>query len=226
MSNERAPKKFYISPLGKAGRYCWITKPDTGTGEFKKKPTYIVNLVVGEAEGRKLFEFVEKAHDANFEAAKKDPKLNAKGKKVIEASLPCYFDDELESYVFSFRMNAAYMDKKSGEEKPLVLRCVDSQGERMPKVPQIGTGSELKVRFSLQPFAAAGGIGAGIRLQMDSLMLVKLVEFGAGGMTGKDQNWADEMEEGGFTSDEAEFNKEQDYESEEEETEAPAGGDF
>lgn len=222
MTTERAPKKLHYVK-GQTGAYCWITKPDVGTANFIKKPTYIVNLTMPEKEGRKWFEMVEEAHNRNFEAALKDPKLNGKGKKVSEAAMPCYFDEELNKYVFSFKMNASYKDKKSGEDRDLVLRCVDSTGERMPKIPNIGTGSTVKVAFAFQPFAAAGGIGAGIRLQLNGLMLIDLVEFSAGNQTGKDSAWGDEVEDGGYQKEAADHFRD---EEEETEDEVDSGDDF
>lgn len=198
MADVKSNKQFFISPKGKAAPYSWINKADT---KFKTQGEYKISLIVGEAEAQKLMEKIEKLHNDNYAAAKSDPKF--KGKRLIEAALPFDIDEETGNVTFKFKMNASYLDKKSDEMKPLFCRVVDSQGERIPKVPAVGAGSELKVRFSCLPFAAVGGIGAGIKLQMDSVMLIKLVEFGQGGSTGKDDNWAGSEEEGGFTKEEA-----------------------
>lgn len=209
---EAKQKKFYVSPRGKVAPYAWLNKADT---KFKTQGEYKVNLIVPEAEGQKLADAIQAAHDRNYEVSKKDAKF--KGKRLIEAELPYFYDEEEGSFVFKFKCNASYIDKKDQETKQIVLRCVDSQGERMPKVPAIGAGSSIKVRFSMLPFAAAGGIGAGIKLQMDSLMLIELVEFSAGGAGGKDENWGDEVEEGGFRKEQADhFNDEAEDEGEDE----------
>lgn len=194
MADVKSNKQFYISPKGKAAPYCWINKADT---KYKPQGEFKVSLIVSEAEAQKLMQKIEKLHNDNYAAAKSDPKF--KGKRLIEAALPFDIDEETGNVTFKFKMNASYLDKKSEEMKPLFCRVVDSQGGRLEKTPAIGAGSELKVRFSMLPFAAVGGIGSGIKLQMDSVMLIKLVAFGQGGQSGKDDNWAGEEEEG-FTN--------------------------
>lgn len=195
---EKSTKKFYISPKGKAASYSWINKADT---KFKTQGEYKISLIIGEAEAQKLMAKIEQLHNDNYAASKADPKF--KGKRLIEAALPFDIDEENGNVTFKFKMNASYLDKKSDEMKPLHCRVVDSQGERIAKAPAVGAGSELKVRFSMLPFAAVGGIGSGIKLQLDSVMLIKLIEFGQGGSTGKDENWSGEEEEGGFSKEAA-----------------------
>ena len=220
MSDAKSSKKFYVSPKGTAAPYCWIQKPDT---KFKAQGEYKVNLNVPYDEAEKLMGRIEKLHNDNYKAAKADPKF--KGKRIIEAELPFYHDEDTGLVTFKFKMNASFIDKKTQEVKELFCRVVDSKGERMPKAPAISGGSELKVRFSFLPFAAVGGIGAGIKLQMDSIMLIKLVEF-TGGIGGKDENWADETEEGGFTKEAADRFDDHEDEEEEEYSQPDSKEDF
>lgn len=220
MADAKSSKQFYISPKGKAAPYSWINKADT---KFKAQGEYKVNLIVSEAEAQKLMEKIEKLHNDNYAAAKSDPKF--KGKRLIEAALPFDINEETGNVAFKFKMNASYLDKKSDEMKPLFCRVVDSAGERIPKVPAISAGSELKVRFSCLPFAAVGGIGAGIKLQMDSIMLIKLVEYSAGG-AGKDDNWAGAEEEGGFTKEEADNFQDEEHAAEDHADYADDDGDY
>ena len=214
----KSNKQFYFSPVGTVMPYAWIQKPDT---KYKAQGEYKIDLKVPNAKAQKLVDFITEAYEANWEENKNNPKLNTKGKKAQQADLPFYEEDGFT--IFKFRMNASYIKKDSDEVVNLFLRVVDSSGTRMPVVPNISAGSEGKCRFSLIPFAAVGQIGVGIKLQLDSFMLTKLVEYSAG--TGVDSNWASEAEEDGYKVTDTDWSKqsdgsnEPDYDSDSEEPE-------
>lgn len=195
----KSTKQFYFSPKGIAQPYCWLQKADT---KFKPQGEYKVDLKVPLTAARKLMDVITTAHETNF--AKASAQFKASGKRLKEADLP-FFEDDEGNVIFKFRCNASYIDKTSQEKVDIILRGVDAEGYRLPQLPAISGGSELKVKFSMLPFAAAGSIGAGIKLQMDSIMLIKLVEYSAGG--GKDNSWSDETEEGGFSARDVDFDE-------------------
>ena len=109
-----------------------------------------------------------------------------------------YFDNGDGTVTFKFKGYASFIDKKTQESKPIVLKVVDAQGKRIDNVPAISGGSELKVRFSLFPYSWSQVAGASVKLQIDSVMLLKLVEFGGG-----DDEWAEQAEEGGYVESES-----------------------
>lgn len=188
----KSTKQFYFSPVGTVMPYCWIQKADT---KYKTQGEYKIDLKVPNAQAQKLVDFISEAHDANWEENKDNPKLKAKGKKPQEADLPFYEEDGFT--IFKFRMNASFI--KDEKVEVLNLRVVDSDGVRMQVVPNVSGGSEGKCRFSLFPFAAVGQIGVGIKLQLDSFMLTKLVEYS--GATGVASEWASEVDEEGYKYD-------------------------
>lgn len=107
-----------------------------------------------------------------------------------------YFINDDGTVTFKFSSYASYVDKKTEELKPLVLKVVDSKGKRMNNVPAISGGSELKARFSMLAYGFSMVAGASVMLQLDSVMLVKLVEFS--GSNALDDGWAAEAVEDGY----------------------------
>ncbi|MRU27422.1 hypothetical protein, partial [Xylella fastidiosa] len=82
--------------------------------------------------------------------------------------------------------------KKTKETKHINLVVVDSKGKKIQEVPIIGGGSKLKVKYSLVPYKWNTAVGASVKLQLESVMLVELATFGGGG----EDEWADEVEDG------------------------------
>lgn len=68
---------------------------------------------------------------------------------------------------------------------------MDAKGKRIDAVPAISGGSELKVRYSQFAYSFGAVVGASVKLQLDSVMLIKLVEFAAGG-----DDWGGQEEDG------------------------------
>lgn len=102
-----------------------------------------------------------------------------------------FVDNEDGTVSFNFKSYASFKDKKTSEMVERKIVVVDGRGKRLPVVPAIAGGSEGKAKFSLVPYSFTAVAGASVKLQLDSLMLLKLVEFGAGG----EGDWGDEVEE-------------------------------
>lgn len=200
-------KVFLFSPKGIAEPYCSIQKPDYGNPEKgfgNPRGEYKVNLTVPMELAGPLMDKIDAAHKANYTALlaahKKNPPVVQRGKKPLdpyEGEMP-YFDNGDGTVTFKFKGYASFIDKKTQESKPIVLKVVDAQGKRIDNVPAISGGSELKVRFSLFPYSWSQVAGASVKLQIDSVMLLKLVEFGGG-----DDEWAEQAEEGGYVESES-----------------------
>lgn len=196
-------KEFMFTPRGTAEPYCSIQKPDYGNPEKgfgNPRGVYKVDLTVPSKDAQALINKINKLHEANYASICDQfevdrPGLTAKlgrGKKLqepYEGNMPYFVNDD-GTVTFKFSSYGAYVDK-NGDLKPLVLKVVDSKGKRIDNVPAISGGSELKARFSMFAYGFSAVAGASVKLQLDSVMLLKLVEFGGG-----DDEWGDEAEDG------------------------------
>lgn len=198
-------KQFFFTPAGKAEPYCSLQKPDFGNPEKgfgNPRGVYKVNLTLPSKDAQPMIDRIVKAHEENFAAimeawnnggeAEARSKLQ-RGKKLLEpyeGDLP-YFENDDGTVTFKFSGYASYKDSKTGDNKDIVLKVVDSKGKRIDAVPAISGGSELKVRYSQFAYTYGAVVGASVKLQLDSVMLLKLVEYAAGG-----DDWSGQEEEG------------------------------
>ncbi|QEG13355.1 putative ssDNA binding protein [Klebsiella phage vB_KpnP_NahiliMali] len=190
-------RKVLISALGVAEPYCYLQKPDYGHGDFKnERGTYKVSLTISNDDPRcqQMIDEIVEAHEADYAARLEEYEANppkvVKGKKPLKpyvGDMP-FIDNEDGTTTFNFKCYGNFTDKKTGENRPIELKVVDSRGKRINEVPAISGGSELKIRYSLFPYGWSAVAGASVKLQLEGVMLVKLVEFGGG-----DDDWSDEV---------------------------------
>lgn len=209
----KSTKQFFFTPKGIAEPYCSIQKPDYGNPEKgfgNPRGVYKVNLTVPRKDAQPLIDKIVKLQEQNWAQIQEDwanggeaaakAKLQ-KGKKLLvpyEGDLP-YFENDDGTVTFKFSGYASYQDRETKETREIQLKVVDAKGKRIDSVPAISGGSELKVRFSMFPYTFGAVVGASVKLQLDSVMLLKLVEYAAGG-----DDWDDETEEGGYVAPERE----------------------
>jgi len=188
--------KTNISPRGVIAPYAYIQRPDT---KFNDRGIFKLTLTcqADDPFTVQLMDDILKAHTANYEAIeaefKENPPKPKPGKKVLkpyEGEMP-FVDNEDGTVSFNFKSYASFKDKKTGEMVERKVTVVDGKGKRLPVVPAIAGGSEGKVKFTMVPYGFTAVAGASVKLQLESLMLLKLVEFGAGG----DDDWGDAVEE-------------------------------
>lgn len=188
--NARPAKKFYFTPVGTVGQYPYIQKPDFGTEKFPKpRGQYLIRLVVPSADAQKLVDMLNKQQEVHytkyeeniFPAKQADAKKAGKRppKKLDECQMPFYEDDD-GNVVFTFKMHASYVDRKTNETKDLTLKVYDSKGARIFDVPAVARGSEGRVEFSVTEFVSEVA-GVGLSLQLSKFQLLKLKEWTAGG---------------------------------------------
>jgi len=199
-------KEILTTPKGTAEPYCSIQKPDYGNPEKgfgNPRGEWKVNLTVPSKDAQPLIDRIVETHEANYKKLvaefKKNPPTPQRGKKVLEpyeGDLP-FFENDDGTVTFKIKGYASYIDKNTQESKPLPLKVVDAKGKRIENVPAIAGGSELKVKFSLFPYGWTNVAGASVKLQIDSVMLITLKEY-----AGAD-DWAEEAEEGGYSSDDS-----------------------
>lgn len=190
-------RKVLISALGVAEPYCYLQKPDYGHGDFKnERGTYKVSLTISNDDPRcqQMIDEIVEAHEVDYAARLEEYEANppkvVKGKKPLKpyvGDMP-FIDNEDGTTTFNFKCYDNFTDKKTGENRPIELKVVDSRGKRIHEVPAISGGSELKIRYSLFPYGWSAVAGASVKLQLEGVMLVKLVEFGGG-----DDDWGDEV---------------------------------
>lgn len=229
-----AKRKVFTSARGVAEPYCYLAKPDFGSGDFKnERGVYKVSLTVSNDDPRcqKMIDEIVEAHETDYAARLEEYEANppkvVRGKKPLKpyvGDMP-FMDNEDGTTTFTFKCYGSYTDKKTGENKPIDLAIVDSKGKRIRgDRPAISGGSELKIKYTLFPYGWSAVAGASVKLQLDSVMLIKLVEFGGGG----EDEWADEIEEDGYVADEAQTRipPKRDWDEEPEEEEEDEDGDF
>jgi hypothetical protein len=194
---------FHFTPPGAAEPYCFIQKPDYGSPEKgfgNPRGVYKVDLTVPGEKAQPLINKIKKLHETNYRAQVAEFKKGrvaaikrlGPGKKLqepYEGNMPYFINDD-GTVTFKFSSYASYVDKQTEELKPLALKVVDSKGKRIDNVPAISGGSELRARFSMLAYGFSAVAGASVKLQLDSVMLLKLVEFGGG-----DDEWGDGAEE-------------------------------
>lgn len=166
-----------VTPKGTLVGFVNILKADfkyDEAGKFKFK------LAIPKGKAcEALCQEIEEARDEAAEKFKKDPKN--KGKRLKTADLPFYEDEDTGDIVFSFSSKASYVDQKTQQVKQRVLPIFGAKGRIKPEeCPNFGAGSEIKVAYQLNAFANAA-IGAGVSLRIDSVLLIKPVEFSGGG---------------------------------------------
>ena len=192
-----APKREYLfTPKGTVEPYCYIAKADFGHGSFaSERGKYKINLTIPSGQAQRLIDKIvshhEKAYSRRLEAHEKNPPKVVRGKKPLvpyEGDLP-FIDNDDGTVTFKFSGYSSY--EKDGEVIPIDLKVVDARGKRIEKVPNISGGSEGKVRFCLIDYPWNATVGASVKLQLDSFMLIKLVEYAAGG-----DDWSGQEEDG------------------------------
>lgn len=224
-----AKKKVFTSALGVAEPYAYIAKPDFGQGSFKnERGVYKVSLTIPNDKCQGMIDAIVKAHEENYERLvaeyEENPPKVARGKKPLEpyeGDMP-FFDNDDGTTTFSFKCYGSFTDRKTGENKPINLVVVDSKGKKIQDVPIIGGGSKLKVKFSLVPYGWSKVAGASVKLQLESVMLVELATFGGG-----NDDWADEVEEGGYEAESTpKRSRQEESWDEPEESDEDEDGDF
>lgn len=196
-----AKKKVLTSVLGTAEPFAYIAKPDT---KYNDRGIYKVSLTIPNNKCQGMIDAIVKAHEENYEALVEEyeanPPQTQRGKKPLkpyEGDMP-FMDNGDGTTTFTFKCYGSFIDKKTGETKQINLVVVDSKGKKMKDIPLIAGGSKLKVKYSMIPFGWSKVAGASVKLQLESVMLVELATFGAGG-----DDWADEVEEDGYEASEA-----------------------
>lgn len=199
-------KKVFTTPVGECEPYAYIRQPDFGSENFKNpRGVYKVDLTLQKDNPSciKMMDAIVACHEENYAAKvaefEENPPKVARGKKPLqpyEGDMP-FIDNEDGTVTFKFKAYGSYTDKKTGENREIKLLVVDSKGKKLEPVPIIAQGSKLKIKFKMIPYSWNPTVGASVKLQLESVMVVELAEFGGGS-----DLWGDDDYEDGFSADE------------------------
>lgn len=176
--------KALTTPKGKAV-YPHIAQPDT---KFNADGVYSVKLHLSEEDFNRFSKGVQETVESEYVA-----ECTAKGKKLKRAqSNPIRITEEGD-----FEIYAKQVARRQTATKGLLefsVAVFDSKGKRISDVPNIGSGSELKLSVEVYTwYTDLQGFGYTLRLK--AVQLLDLVEYeGSGG-------FGFESEEGGYVSD-------------------------
>lgn len=198
-------KKVFTTPVGTCEPYAYIRQPDFGGEGFKNpRGTYKVDLTLSKDDAgcQKMMDAIVACHEESYAARVADyeenpPKVQ-RGKKPLvpyEGDMP-FIDNDDGTVTFKFKAYGSFTDKKTGENREIKLLVVDSKGKKLEPVPIIAQGSQLKVKFKMVPYGWTPTVGASVKLQLESIMVVELAEFGGGS-----DLWGDDDFEDGFSAD-------------------------
>lgn len=189
-------KEILVTPKGTAEPYCYLGKPDYGSEQFKQpRGLYKVALTIPTNESQEMVDKIVAAHKQDYKLRLKEynenPPRPIKGKKVLEpyvGNLP-FTDNGDGTTTFSFKSYASYIDKK-GEQKDIILPIVDKRGKLIQgERPAISGGSILRLKYSIFPYGWSHVAGASVKLVLEAVMLIKLVEYSAAAAA--EQGWGD-----------------------------------
>lgn len=183
MATSKKPNFTKITTPTGIAVYPKLSVPDT---KFKALGEYTTKLILTDEEAQPIIDKYEAELAAHFEAVKAelmkgDGKDKAKAKSLKMAPDKPFkpeFDDEGEptgNMVFNFKMPA----RVAREGKPdLILKpdVFDAAGKQLAKVPEMWSGSRIKVGAEFRPFNTAIGVGLSLRLKG-----VQIIELKQGG---------------------------------------------
>jgi hypothetical protein len=174
----KAKLERITTPAGKA-LWPWLSSPDT---KFKSEGIYKVDLVIPKGECLELCERLNEASKAAQAAAVKDAKTPL-AKKSITVAEP-YTDEVDESgeptgnIVFKFKTNASFTGR-DGQVVKVAPKAFDAAAKEIP-MPNVYSGSRLRVSFSPFPYHNPATRQAGISLRLHGVQILDLVTGGRG----------------------------------------------
>lgn len=184
------PKKITgVTPKGIAS-WPHLNTPD----DYKGKKSYKVNLLLSAEDAEPLVAAIEKATEeavaetrAKLEeaiATGKTGDVKAKAKKAL-ASLTTSFPfseavdndgDATGDYLFKFKANGEYEDKKTGLMKSIKIPLFDAKGQ--PTKASIWGGSTIRVSYVMAPYHVASANTCGVSLRIEGVKIIDLVSSG------------------------------------------------
>lgn len=188
------------TPKGSA-MWANVTIPNT---KFNPDGDFDIKVVVPAKEASEFQSKLDDLYDQAYQSALKE----AGGKKVKQIYEPYEIDEETGDLTVKFKNSATYKSKADGSIIKRKIAIFDAKGKPITsKSLKIGNGSTVKVSGFVSPYYKAA-LGSGISLKLQALQVIDLVEGGASAGTY------------GFDAEEGFSYDVEDFEEQEEETEA------
>lgn len=182
MAATRKKKVLVVTPTGLA---VWphLHSPDT---KFDKDGVYRVQLAY-DAESKEATTLVKQIDAWVEKAIAEENKALVEGGKKAKAvssfkraDLPYKMElndegEETGRMLFNFKLKAKGKTRE-GEVFERRVALYLSSGAPLPKDKKIGGGSKVQVSYEPNPFYT-GGLGAGVSLRMEAVMVHELVEW-------------------------------------------------
>lgn len=199
MASPQSQRISFTTPTGTVRPYAWLTKPDF---KYHQQGKFQCELVLVKADPKvqammkKIEEVAKETHDYWLQRFEEDPIIDKRGKRAdppAEQDLPFWeHPDDPELVIFKFSSNFK-RKKKDKTEIEVYPGLVDAKGRRIAgERPMIGGGSQVKIKFGVRGYGSRS-MDTGATLDLDSLMIVSLSQFGG-------DDWSDEVEEDGWTA--------------------------
>lgn len=161
-----------LTPVGTA-RYAWLKTPDC---TFDQDGVFRAQLLVPALEAADLCKKLDElAEEAYATAQKENP-----GKK-INLNLPYSHDVDdagkpTGDIVFKFKTTSRWT-RPNGEVVEKKLPAFDAKLNRIVDVPEVYTGSKLRISFVPSPYYVAAHRSAGVSLYINSYQILGLVTY-------------------------------------------------
>lgn len=197
-------RKRFVSPKGTLEAYAYLNKPDYGRDHFvNDRGQYKCSITcdLSDPKVQQFIKFIDDIYERNWELRIADhnenPPTVQRGKKPLEpykGNLP-YVENGDGTVTFNFGAWASYL--KDGEKKAINLTFADAKGKpvRGADVPNIWSGSELRVSFKVLPYGWSQVAGASVKLQLQGVMLIDVKTSSDGA-----DEFAEFAEEEGFAA--------------------------
>ena len=175
MAQAKFKLETFTTPVGIA-RMAFLNKPST---KFNADGVYSVKLVFEPGEVSGLITKAEKMiEDKVAEVIKEDPKV----KKIIKTAKVYQPDlddegDETGKIILNFKRNAK-TKLKDGSIKVNKVKLIDAEGNLV--TDEIWSGSKLAARFFMSAYYIPKDKEVGISLKLTHVLVVDLVNGGAG----------------------------------------------
>ena len=157
--------------------------------KFDDDGVYEVKLAFDgdDAELQKLTEQLEQMRDEKLDEIVKDLKANKKAGLAKNITTVDVFTpevdpetgDETGRIIKNFKMKSSGISKKTNKKWTRKPDIFNAKGVKLPKAPNVGSGSVLKVSFEPYAYYSPKDKEVGVSCRLQAVQIIELVEFGS-----------------------------------------------
>ena len=194
MAEKKQRRVLFVTPAGEAV-WPYVNSPDDQPiNGNSQTPAFKCRLRLDDdddspvvANGKKtdesLKELLDRQVDEAWDTLTTD--MTPKQVKKFEKEYPYEIeeddnDEPTGKILFNFKQNATI--KVKGQERKVTIGIYDAKRNKITDM--VGSGSTLKIRFTVRPYAMASTNKIGIRLDFNAVQVLNLVGFGGGNSDG------------------------------------------